>query len=707
MSYALTRYTGDGSTSTYTIGFDYRDAADVIVKVDGVLQAVTTNYTFSSSSQVTFASPPALDAAIKIQRSTNQNARLVDYAAGAVFKESDLDTDSTQGFFMAQEAIDIANDSIIKDDSNRYDANSLRIINLADPTDAQDAATKAFVQTVVGDFNNRYYGASATAPTSPPPAEGDLWYDSATDVMKVYATSGWQTATSAVATSSNRVSYVVGTNSGAYAGSTTVFPVVYDAGFVDVYLNGVKQVVGTDVTATNGTTVTLASPASVGDTVDLVAYGTAALTNVNAVAADIANINAVAGNTTNISAVNSNSSNINTVAGAISDVNTVAGIQSDVTAVANNSGDVSTVAFVSNEVTTVAGGFVDVLRVGGDLLGSNTIGTVASDLSGSNTVGTVASSIANVNTVAGIASDVTAVVADQADIGTVATDLGLGASSKVNAVGGSIANVNTVAGDITNVNTVAGNASNINTVAGNNNNINTVASMQTNVNAVAGIASDITAVNNDASDIGTVAGAIGNVNAVAGISSEVATVAGLETKMDTVIADAADIGTVATNINDVDTVATNITNVQGVATISGNVTTVAGISSDVTTVAGQTGTMATVISNLTDIQNASTNAATATTKAAEASTSETNAAGSATSAATSAANAAASAADAEAALSASQVDQSNTLVATYLNSNSDLGSDLSPPSYSAFSIENLVAVRSDLAFDTGTFDLQA
>jgi hypothetical protein len=41
-----------------------------------------------------------------------------------------------------------------------------------------------------------------------------------------------------------------------------------------VYLNGVKLLVGTDFTATNGTSITLASGASVNDVVDIVAYGT-------------------------------------------------------------------------------------------------------------------------------------------------------------------------------------------------------------------------------------------------------------------------------------------------------------------------------------------------------------------------------------------------------------------------------------------------
>lgn len=52
----------------------------------------------------------------------------------------------------------------------------------------------------------------------------------------------------------------------------TVFPVTYSVGFVDVYLNGVKLILSTDFTATNGSSVTLAAGAASGDTVEIIAY---------------------------------------------------------------------------------------------------------------------------------------------------------------------------------------------------------------------------------------------------------------------------------------------------------------------------------------------------------------------------------------------------------------------------------------------------
>ena len=52
--------------------------------------------------------------------------------------------------------------------------------------------------------------------------------------------------------------------------------------FADIYLNGVKLVAGTDVTATNGTSVVLATGASVNDILEIVTFGTFSLSNIAA-----------------------------------------------------------------------------------------------------------------------------------------------------------------------------------------------------------------------------------------------------------------------------------------------------------------------------------------------------------------------------------------------------------------------------------------
>lgn len=129
--------------------------------------------------------------------------------------------------------------------------------------------------TSVNAFGNQYV-ISANAPSSP--NDGLLWFDTSTDTMKVYNGSSFQNAGSSVNGTTNRVNYVVGSSSGSYNGSTTSFPATYDAGYVDVYLNGVR-LDPSDYTATNGSTVVLGTAATAGDTLGVVGYGTFALSD--------------------------------------------------------------------------------------------------------------------------------------------------------------------------------------------------------------------------------------------------------------------------------------------------------------------------------------------------------------------------------------------------------------------------------------------
>lgn len=149
MSFALTRTTGDGSTATFNVPFSYRATADVVVKVAGVTKTITTHYTFPTASTIQFTAGniPANGAVVEIRRATSHNARLVDYVAGATLTETDLDTDSEQAFFISQEAIDYATDTIALNANDKFDALNKQVQNLADPTLAQDAVTKNYLES--------------------------------------------------------------------------------------------------------------------------------------------------------------------------------------------------------------------------------------------------------------------------------------------------------------------------------------------------------------------------------------------------------------------------------------------------------------------------------------------------------------------------------------------------------------------------------
>ena len=136
-------------------------------------------------------------------------------------------------------------------------------------TNAATSATNA--ASSYDQFDDRYLGAKSSAPTVDNDGDalitGALYFNSTSNIMYVYGGSGWQAAGSSVNGTSERNTYT------ATAGQT-VFAAAYDTGYIDVYLNGVKLLAGTDFTATNGTSITLASGASVNDVVDIVAYGT-------------------------------------------------------------------------------------------------------------------------------------------------------------------------------------------------------------------------------------------------------------------------------------------------------------------------------------------------------------------------------------------------------------------------------------------------
>ena len=130
---------------------------------------------------------------------------------------------------------------------------------------AQSAVSAATALTASQHFLDTYF-VSASAPSGSNLSTGDLWFDTANNLMKVYGASGFQNAGSSVNGTAERKDYTASANQ-------TSFAATYDPNFCDVYLNGVK-LAPSDFTATNGSSVVLASGAAAGDAVSIVSYGT-------------------------------------------------------------------------------------------------------------------------------------------------------------------------------------------------------------------------------------------------------------------------------------------------------------------------------------------------------------------------------------------------------------------------------------------------
>ncbi|AXH71659.1 tail fiber [Pelagibacter phage HTVC031P] len=136
----------------------------------------------------------------------------------------------------------------------------------------------------VNSFANTYLGASATAPTQDPDGSsldlGDLYFDTASNTMKVYGSSGWTAAGSSVNGTASRFKYTATSGQTTFTGTDdNSATLAYDAGFLDVYLNGIRLVNGTDFTASTGNSIVLTTGANLNDILEIVAFGTFALAN--------------------------------------------------------------------------------------------------------------------------------------------------------------------------------------------------------------------------------------------------------------------------------------------------------------------------------------------------------------------------------------------------------------------------------------------
>ena len=170
---------------------------------------------------------------------------------------------------------------------NAVNSNSSNINTLAGISGLSTlAANNANVTTVANNLSSvnsfaETYRIASSAPTTSLNV-GDLYFDTTANELKVYKSSGWSAAGSTVNGTSQRFTYnITGTPttvSGSDANGNTL---AYDAGFADVYVNGVRMS-SADITITSGTSVVFASALSNGDVVDVVAYGTFNVASINA-----------------------------------------------------------------------------------------------------------------------------------------------------------------------------------------------------------------------------------------------------------------------------------------------------------------------------------------------------------------------------------------------------------------------------------------
>ena len=172
------------------------------------------------------------------------------------------------------------------------DANTFTVTNLGTPTNANDAATKTYVDTVAGsataaaasaaaaattydNFDDRYLGSKSVAPTVDNDGNtllvGAIYWNSSTNAMYAWTGTEWGSISSTADIYRFRFT--------ATGGETTIsglddngLTLSYLPGKEQVYLNGVLLARTSDYTATSGNSLTSLGALAAGDIVEVITF---------------------------------------------------------------------------------------------------------------------------------------------------------------------------------------------------------------------------------------------------------------------------------------------------------------------------------------------------------------------------------------------------------------------------------------------------
>lgn len=279
-------YNGNGSTDEFDYDFRVNDKTHLLVIHTDEDAAETTltvdvDYTVNNvgnenGGTITVTTPPATGEkiTIKLNQPLTQDDEFTNqgpYLSEVTEARFDYVTRLIQ---QVSERVDRAVVVDISSDTDPEDLIDELTQAAADAEEANIEAQAAAEQATeaADSFTALYYGPLASEPTErpngDPSEEGDLYFDTVSNVLKVYNGTDWDSPTSAVDGINARYEYTVG------VGGEDTFAAVYNnSDNVLVYLNGVL-LESSEYDASSNTEIVLDSPAVENDVVLIIAYST-------------------------------------------------------------------------------------------------------------------------------------------------------------------------------------------------------------------------------------------------------------------------------------------------------------------------------------------------------------------------------------------------------------------------------------------------
>lgn len=165
-------YPLNGSLKDFPINFEYLARKFVVVTLignDRKTLVLNADYRFSTRSQITttkgWGTADGYNL-IEIKRVTSATERLVDFSDGSILKAYDLNTAQIQSLHIAEEARNLATETIAVNGDGNLDARGRRIVNVAAAVNPTDAVTLGQVTGWDSSALNSANRAAASANSS-------------------------------------------------------------------------------------------------------------------------------------------------------------------------------------------------------------------------------------------------------------------------------------------------------------------------------------------------------------------------------------------------------------------------------------------------------------------------------------------------------------------------------------------------------------
>jgi hypothetical protein len=224
----------------------------------------------NASTSASGASTSATNAAASASTATTQASNASTSATNAASSASAASTSASNAATSATNASNSASTA------STQASNAATSATAASGSATSAASSAAAAASALDSFDDRYLGSKSSDPTLDNDGNalltGALYYNTTTQTMKVYDGANWITATAAGTTALLVYKYVATAGQTTFSGAASVGGTLsYTSNNIIVFVNGVS-LDSTDYTATNGTSVVLASGASLNDEVVIVAF---------------------------------------------------------------------------------------------------------------------------------------------------------------------------------------------------------------------------------------------------------------------------------------------------------------------------------------------------------------------------------------------------------------------------------------------------